>query len=195
MYEIKTEKDRIRTEYLDKRRKIPPDRKDMFDNKICERFMSLVTYRYSDAVLMYAPKPNEINVDVIAKKALQAGKVIAFPRCNVRDCTMQFHIVNDLSELESGIYDILEPPQSAPVFSSKEFNSACCLVPALVYDYEGYRLGYGKGYYDRYLSAFKGAKVGFAYSDFILEQLPRGRYDLAVDVVVTEKGVSALYAG
>jgi len=62
-------------------------------------------------------------------------------------------------------------------------------LPAIIYDKKGYRLGYGKGYYDRFLSSVKGTKAGLIYSDFIIDEIPHGRYDLRADVVITEKGV------
>ena len=65
------------------------------------------------------------------------------------------------------------------------------LVPGIAFSAGGYRLGYGKGYYDRYLSSFKGTKVGVAYTDFIANSVPHGRFDLAVDVLITERGIYA----
>ena len=58
-----------------------------------------------------------------------------------------------------------------------------------MYDRAGYRLGYGKGFYDRYLSAFSGCTIGVVYSDYILGEVPRGHFDVSVDILLTEKGV------
>ncbi|MBR4881038.1 MAG: 5-formyltetrahydrofolate cyclo-ligase, partial [Clostridia bacterium] len=58
----------------------------------------------------------------------------------------------------------------------------------------GYRIGYGKGFYDRYLSSFNGAKMGVEYSSCVVDELPRGRFDTAVDFLVTEKGVITINA-
>jgi 5-formyltetrahydrofolate cyclo-ligase len=57
------------------------------------------------------------------------------------------------------------------------------------YDKNGFRLGYGKGYYDRHLSSKNTLKVGVCYTEFMSDSIPRGRYDLAVDIIVTEKGI------
>ena len=70
-----------------------------------------------------------------------------------------------------------------------DFTSSVCIVPALVYDKQGFRLGYGKGYYDRFLSGFHGVTAGLIYSDFVVKSLPRGRFDKASDIAITEKGV------
>ena len=178
---------------MERRNGMQQDERKAFDDKICERFMALVTYRYADALLMYSPLGHEINVNRIALHALATGKTVAFPRCDTTGSTMQYHIVESLNQLERGAYGISEPPEHLPVFDVKSTEKAVCLIPALVYDKCGYRLGYGKGYYDRYLAEFNGAKVGLVYNDFIVPNVPRGRYDLAVDVLVTEKGVKALH--
>lgn len=194
MYEIKIQKNNIRSVYLEKRKAIPAETRKLFDKKICDRFMALVTYRYADAVLIYSPHGSEINVTQIAEHALANGKIVAYPKCDTARSTMRYHIVKSLGQLRKGAYGIMEPTDDMPVYDVNKVCNAVCIVPALVYDKSGYRLGYGRGYYDRYLTNFKGAKVGLVYRDFIVPRVPRGRYDLAVDVLVTEKGVNALHA-
>jgi 5-formyltetrahydrofolate cyclo-ligase len=199
MQEIKIKKDEIRSIYLEKRKTVPPDVKSFNDKKICERFMSLVSYRYADTILMYAPKTQEINVNPIAEHALSIGKTVCYPRCDSSKLTMDFHFVSSFDQLEKGVYGIYEPKTALPIYDIKtsktqDSKKTVCIVPALVYDVSGYRLGYGKGYYDRYLSMFGGIKIGLIHDDFLIKRVPRGKYDLAVDVVITEKGVKALHA-
>jgi 5-formyltetrahydrofolate cyclo-ligase len=197
MYELKIQKNKIRTQYIDKRKALPPDLKKNYDEKICSLFMALVTYRYSDVLLMYYPTNREIDVLPVARHALDNGKRVAFPCCDAHNHTMVFRLVTSLDELTvPGTFGIPEPSDNCPVFvQDKSSGRAVCLVPAIVYDKKGYRLGYGKGFYDRYLPSFSGTKVGFVYSDFVIGSVPRGRYDLCVDILVTEKGVRALHAG
>ena len=103
---------------------------------------------------------------------------------------MSYRAVSSLDELSPAAYGIPEPPEDAPVYDpAKDSGSAICFVPGLVYDRMGYRVGYGKGFYDRYLSAFSGCKIGVVYSDYILKSVPRGRFDVKVDILLTEKGV------
>ena len=69
------------------------------------------------------------------------------------------------------------------------------MIPAVAWDKKGFRLGSGGGYYDRFLSGFAGAKAGLAYEEDILDSLPRGRYDIRSDFIVTEKGVRTFSDG
>ena len=151
------------------------------------------TFRYADIILMYYPKPDEIDIRPVAEAALAAGKKIAFPRCNPADHTMVFHYVSSLDELLPGSYNLMEPAESLPAFTPElaEKCNVACIVPAVVFDKKGFRIGYGGGYYDRYLAGFRGTKVGFAYRDFIVNSVPHGRFDLTVDVMITERGLYA----
>lgn len=191
MYEIRKHKSEIREYYIGKRRALEEDYKKEHDNKICTSIISSVTFRYAKVILMYLPKADEIDITPVAKAALETGKKVAFPRCNPEDKTMKFHFVDTLDDFEPGSYGMPEPCESLPVFEPEESENtdAICIVPAVVYDRQGFRIGYGGGYYDRYLSSFHGTKVGVTYYDFIANTVPHGRFDFAVDVIMTERGV------
>lgn len=191
---IKKEKDDIRHEYIEKRKLIKSGEKVQRDTKICTLAQSLVSFRYAEVILMYAPTPREIDIMPLISAAMAKGKQVAFPKCNVENRTMNYHFITNEDDLTAQSYNIREPNESLPIYNPKsDHRSAVCLVPALVYDRSGYRLGYGKGYYDRYLSDFAGCKIGVVYSDFILQSVPRGRFDLNVDILLTERGIRTPY--
>ncbi len=189
MYEIRKLKNDIREKYKAVRAAIPVDKKAEMDEKICTTFLSLATYRYSSILLMYSPKGSEVNVMPIAKKALEDGKKVAFPRCIPGSHDMEYHFITSLEQLVKGTYGLLEPSADLPKYDRNDNTPSACVIPAIVYDKAGYRIGYGKGYYDRYLGSFSGSKVGMVYSECITDKLPRGRFDLMVDFMVTEKGI------
>jgi len=187
---IKKQKDDIREDYKQRRKLMSPEEKFRRDALICEAAERLISFRYAEYVLLYAALADEIDVSAIARSALQKNKKVLFPRCDKKTHTMQYHIVNSLDELVEDSYGILEPPADNPIYDvENETGGAVCFVPGLVYDRAGYRLGYGKGFYDRYLSAFNGCTIGVVYSDYILPEVPRGRFDVTVDILLTEKGV------
>ena len=186
---LRDEKNALRDQYKAKRSALSPENKADMDRKILDRVQALVSYRYVDTVLLYYPKPTEIDTLPLAKAALAAGKKVAFPVTG-ENGRMEFRLVENLdSDLIDGRFGIPEPAPSCPLFEKNGRSSALILVPALAFDKEGYRLGYGKGYYDRYLEDFVVTSVGLVYYDFIADRLPRGRFDRAVDLLVTEKGV------
>lgn len=187
---IRKQKDEIRAEYSQKRMSMDAAEKRRRDEAICRAAVSLVSFRYAEFVLLYAATSDEIDITPIAAEALARGKKIAFPRCDKETHTMKYHIVSSLDELKPDAYNISEPPADNPIYDpTSDMGSAVCFVPGLVYDKEGYRLGYGKGFYDRYLSGFSGCTIGVVYSDYILPAVPRGRYDVSADILLTEKGV------
>ena len=190
MNSIRKIKDEIRAEYSARRASMDPAEKKRRDDAICRAATALASFRYAESVLLYAATENEIQIRAIAEEALARGKKIAFPRCDKEAHTMQYHIVSSLDELAQDSYGILEPPPTNPIYDPEnDLGSAVCFVPGLVYDKAGYRLGYGKGFYDRYLSHFSGCTLGVVYSDYILPTVPRGRFDVSVDILLTEKGV------
>ncbi len=189
---IKKQKDEIRAEYKELRSQMSPDEKQRRDSAICAAAERLVSFRYAEYVLFYAAQDDEIDMTALAKIALERGKKVLFPRCDKKTHTMQYHTVTSLDELSPDAYGIAEPPAENPIYDAEtDIGGAVCFVPGLVYDKAGYRLGYGKGFYDRYLSAFAGCTIGVIYSDYILPEVPRGRFDVSVDILLTEKGVRA----
>jgi 5-formyltetrahydrofolate cyclo-ligase len=195
MSELRKQKNDVRAELLEKRRNMLPESRLLWDDKIASVLLGSISYRFCDIVLAYASTVLEVSTDKIIDKALENKKTVACPVSNAEDNTMSFIAINSRSELTPGEYDILEPPgtNSRLEFPNPDNKAlAICLVPCLAYDSYGYRIGYGKGYYDRFLSAFEGTKIGLCYSDFKLDKLPRGKYDVKLDVIITEKGVMVI---
>ena len=99
---------------------------------------------------------------------------------------MAFFQVRSREDLAPGRFGLWEPKPGCPPWEGGP--EAPCLVPGLSFDREGYRLGYGKGYYDRFLAAFPGKAVGLCYEELILPRLPRSPLDQRVGWLVTEAG-------
>ena len=190
MFPIKKIKDELRKDLLEKRASLGDDEGKLRSEKICTLASSLVSFKHADIVLLYSPIKSEIDVYPLFYEALKSGKRVAFPKCDCETKTMQFHFVSSLEELSAGAYGILEPSEFSPVYDPEcTPGVAVCYIPALAFDVYGYRLGYGKGYYDKFTGIFRGCTIGLIYSEFILPSLPRGKFDRHCDIMLTEKGI------
>lgn len=189
---IREQKNQLRAKYRAKRQGMIPEDKEVCDKQICDAFLHLISYRYAKTILLYYPLPGEVDTRPILSRALADGKAVAFPRCHPTDQgVMDFHFIQSEADLQEGSFGTMEPPAHLPLFDpAHHTGSVLMAVPGLAYDRSGYRLGYGKGYYDRYLAHREITTAGLIYADFVENALPRGKFDLPVHFVVTEKGVT-----
>ena len=142
----------------------------------------------ADALFIFYPLEGEVNLLPLADYAKESGKSVAFPVCEDKNGNMRFCEVSSLDNLETGSFGIKEPQACS---EEKLPKSAVIFLPALSIDSKGYRLGYGKGYYDRYLAKYADLNpflVGVIYSELVSEKLPRDEHDIACDAVVSEDG-------
>ena len=156
------------------------------DLKILNRVMNLWQYRDSQTILTYVSTAIEVDTRRLIEKSLQTGKQVAVPRCVPGTREMEFYRICSLDELSPGTFGVLEPdPEKSTLLT--DFSKGLCIVPALSFDFQGYRLGYGKGYYDRFLARFGGSTVGLCYDSCMVKNLPAGRYDQPVHLIVTQR--------
>ncbi len=186
--DIRPIKKKLRAEAREMRRSISPDRKASLDRKIKNKLLNLWSVREAEAVLCYVSTDIEVDTREFISALLQMGKRVAVPRCEGEKSNMNFYYINSLDELSSGSFGVDEPDPSKHIIIGDTRNCVC-IVPAFMFDKQGYRLGYGKGYYDRYLSRYKGSTIGICYADNLVEELFHGKYDRSVDMVVTEKDI------
>ncbi len=189
---MKALKQKIRAEYKAKRREIPADRKRWNDRKIRERVEALPSYKRAACLLCYVSLPDEVDTFALIENALSQGKMVCVPVSLEETHTVDFYRIRSLEELEPGTYGVLEPAPGKAEKITKFPRPAVCIVPGLVFDREGFRLGYGKGYYDRFLQRFRGVKIGVCYRELITELLPHGYYDRPVDWLVSEGGAKKI---
>ncbi len=179
----------FRQKYKQARSEMSEEEKAEKDEKICRNLLATNAFIRSEQVLLYASKPLEVGTNGIFESACNLGKQVLFPRCEEKG-KMVYHYVTDLSQLHLSSFNLMEPVASATVFRST--NADICIVPALAFDTEGYRMGYGGGFYDRFLPTFRGTRIGICYADNIEKKLPRGRFDVRVDILITDEGLYRL---
>ncbi len=184
---IKEEKKRLREHFKSLRRGYSKEEKRELDSSVLRRVTGLYQYRDADTVLTYVSKELETDTIMLIEKAWSDGKRVAVPKCIDGTRLMAFYYITGMDMLEVSSFGVLEPKTDECELMEKAPEMSICIVPGMSFDCEGYRLGYGKGYYDRFLSEYKGVTVGICYSDCIRWRLPRGRYDKPVDLLITDK--------
>lgn len=190
--DIREVKKELRQGFKTTRRSFSPAEKGQRDGKILARLLSLPEYQQAPLLLTYVSTAIEVDTHALIEQALAAGKKVAVPWCVPGKVEMKFFYLNALSELAPGTFGVLEPaPERAEELplSSPALLRSFCVLPGLGFDLEGFRLGYGKGYYDRFLSRYPGVTAGVCYTACLRTQLPHGRYDRRADILVTEKFV------
>ena len=135
----------LREQYKRLRRNMPREIQDAYDETIARRVAALWQYKRCRMLLTYVSTAIEVDTRRIIERALADGKQVAVPRCVPGTRDMEFYLIRGLDELEPGTFGVLEP-RPDPARLVKDFSSGLCLIPALCYDWHGYRLGYGKGY-------------------------------------------------
>ena len=195
------DKKSLRAMILKKRDAMAPVVRKEKSRIITERVLSLDAYQDADALLAFASYGSEVDTDEIILSALADKKTVYLPRvCGPGD--MRFFRIDDLDELETGYKGIREPAQDPDrEFRSKsvigeisickpKVFSELILVPGVAFDGSGGRIGYGKGFYDRFLSAYgKDMKIyGIAFSEQILPEgtIPMDEYDVPIRDVITD---------
>ena len=155
--------------------------------RACEFLSQTPEFLAADTILIYYPTKNEISPLPILEAAQKSGKKIALPVCNTENNSLSFHVINSISEAKPSHFGICEPPKTneEPILTERTF----ALIPALAFSRDGHRLGYGKGFYDRFLADFKGISAGFSYSKLVFDEIPHENHDIPLKMLITESEV------
>lgn len=139
-------------------------------------------FKSAKTVGAYHAFGSEVRTDLIIEQARSLGKKVALP--SVEGENLAFYELSSGKYLVKGRFGIMEPLPYNPVD-----NIDLLVVPGVAFDRQGYRLGYGKGYYDRYLEKNKkiiSFSIGLAYSFQLLNSITRGEHDMRLDAIATE---------
>ena len=160
---IKEQKNSLRAKHKKIRTACPKEIRAALDKTLFEKFVDLKEYKECNILFAFVSMPIEINTYPILEKAIADEKILALPKCRQSEPVMDFYKVTSLSQLIEGKYSIMEPDTEV-CDKITDYSNGLCLVPGLSFDLYGYRLGFGKGYYDRFLEQFGGTTAGLCYS-------------------------------
>ena len=168
------------------------ENKDQLSEQIMQRFMSLPAYEAAATVMFYIDVRAEVRTRQSLPAALASGKKIVIPYCVDGELEL-FHLEN-MDELETGMYKILEPRADLRELDSKRVDVSqldLIMVPGVAFDRQGGRTGHGKGYYDKLLqhARMQTPLVAVAFECQLFEAIPTDDHDIYMDCVVTEAHV------
>jgi 5-formyltetrahydrofolate cyclo-ligase len=176
------DKDKIRKVMLERRNRLNAQEISKRSEAIQEFVIFSKEFQWANVIGAYFAFGSEVSTNLIIERARIVGKKIALPR--IEEDKIAFYGLSTVKSLIRNRFGILEP---LPCEQISYIDMV--VVPGIVFDKKGNRLGYGKGYYDRLLSGIKTFTIGLAYSFQLLEHLPHDRFDERLDAIASEDGI------
>lgn len=164
------------------------------DSLVAQNLLSLDEIKKADTILCYISIDDEICTDEIVRVLLDSGKSVGAPYCVDNNGNMDFYYITDFDDLRIQSFGVREPViEKCKKVTS--FDNTIIILPGLCFDPNGNRLGYGKGYYDRFLQIHSLISVGLCYNSLIVKKVPTDMYDKKADIIVTENDIIRINGG
>lgn len=176
-------KNEFRKKYLSLRNDIPVSQKQIFDGILTKKILSAEEYRNAENILLFASVGSEVNTWGLLDESIRQNKKVYFPKC-IDEKRMEFYRVFSKEDLISGMYGIPEPSGRTEKYDSN-CESDLAVIPAIAVGRDFSRLGYGKGYYDRFLKDFNGITVCPVYPQFLCGTVPNDKFDIPQKIIIT----------
>ena len=177
---VSVQKAALRKHLLEKRDATSAELRNISSKKIYQKLKRVDSYINSQNIACYFPIGSEVDTNNIMLDILERGKNMLLPK--IVDNNLEFYSIPNLEKLEKGRFDIMEPKDSC----KKAEKIDCVLVPTVGVSKLGDRLGYGRGYYDKFLSSTNAVKISLTYSKQIVKSIPSESYDIKIDLIITE---------
>ncbi len=178
-------KKKIRKDILAVRNALPVEERERMSRDILSRFACLPMLPACKTVMIFLSFGTEINTDYIIEWLWEQNKNVLVPLCKPQTKEMAIFPITQFADVEPGYFGIREPkPDLRPPVAKEAVDLVC--VPAVAFDRRGYRVGYGGGYYDRFLADLGVPRIGLAFSCQIIPEAPVDTYDQAVHGIITE---------
>ncbi|CEG27863.1 5-formyltetrahydrofolate cyclo-ligase [Bacillus sp. B-jedd] len=182
------EKRIIRNEMINRLKLIDGETYKDLSARIAGRLFEQPEWVNAKVVGITISRPPEVDTYAIISQAWLEGKMIAVPKCFPANRNMDFRYLTDFSQLESVYYGLKEPKEEMTGLALKE-DIDLLIVPGVAFSTNGFRLGFGGGYYDRFLAGYSGKTVSLAFSCQLIDKLPVEVHDIPVGRIITEQRV------
>lgn len=182
------DKNELRKSMAIRRSSLSPSFRHDADNRILSFLVNSSYYKESNDIFTYVSFKSEVGTHDIIKRALADGKNVYVPVIDKPSWTMKIAKISSMSELKKNYMGILEPEQDKIIFADSS-DLDLILTPGLAFSEDGYRLGYGGGFYDKFFCQLNQhiTSIALAYSIQLLDEIPHDEEDQKIDHLLTEK--------
>lgn len=179
----------IRSHILDNRSKLGKIQHKIFSETIINQIYESSFYKDAKTIMTFISFGDEVDTHDFIKRSMKDHKKVVVPITFPKTKEIKPSEILDFDELEIGFYNILTPKEEfIRWIDPKDIDLA--IVPGIAFDRHGYRVGYGGGYYDRFLSKYSDIiKVGIAFDLQLIHSVPKEEFDIPVDIIITEKEI------
>ena len=178
------EKKSLRKLLLQKRESTSSDFLKIASGKIQKKLKKIKEFRDAQKIGAYYPIGSEVQTNEIIQELLSSGKEVFLPKTIGEE--MEFRKIKDFASLEKGNFDIMEPKDNCEIDNDLDV----LLVPTVGISLDGVRLGYGNGFYDKFLAKYSTTTVSLVMEKQIVKKIPRSGHDVAIDWIVSEERVT-----
>lgn len=181
------DKNSLRKYEKSRRKNLSSIEKKRIDKIICENLLASDAFKQAEIIFAFSPLEIEIDITSVLEASLREKK-LALPKCYSKNKKMAFYLIKSLSELKISEYNILEPLEDKDNEIMPNENTLI-IVPGLVFSKNGERVGFGVGYYDRYLADNKAKTISICYEKSIVDRIETNIYDIRIDEIITEDNI------
>lgn len=184
---VSLSKKEYREEVLALRSQLDIHTKNQWDNIILDKLINSDYYKNSSVIFAFVSFRDEVDTHKFIKQALKDGKTICVPKVPSKKQGMETHIIKGFEDLKEGYFGILEPIDGCTKASPDDIDFI--LMPGVAFDLEGGRVGYGAGFYDKFLAKLNKdvPKIAIAYDFQLYEKVPTDEFDIKIDGIITNK--------
>jgi 5-formyltetrahydrofolate cyclo-ligase len=181
------EKQLLRQEIREKLKQIPKPLYEHYSFTIAQELYKDPMWQSASVIGITISLPPEVDTYQIIRTAWAEGKKVVVPKCLAKEKLLDFRILKHFNQLESVYFGLLEPitAETEPI-EKKEIG--LLIVPGLAFTKEGYRMGVGGGYYDRFLQHYQGSTIALAFKEQMLSEVPIEEHDIPVGKIITNEG-------
>ncbi|HEY4602644.1 MAG TPA: 5-formyltetrahydrofolate cyclo-ligase [Cerasibacillus sp.] len=181
------DKSSLRRLVIDKLKQISPEEKAEIERQLHNHLFASNEWKKATILAVTISRGIEWDTDQIIKQAWKEGKTVVIPKCKPKSKELIFYKYKEGDQLEQTYYQLWEPIPDRATAVLKN-NIDLIVVPGVVFDKNGYRIGFGGGYYDRYLVDYTKDTVALLHTKQLANQIPKEYFDIPVKQLITEKG-------